>query len=118
MHEKTSLVRYRMPSLSLWSRVGLFCGFALLAGCGGGLQMVPEGKGRGVMMYLYKGTDGQMLTPKRGEAFESIREFCRGPFDIVKEGPTKGRQRVVEGVGGSDIIVENWWGVRFQCENS
>ena len=79
--------------------------------------MVPEGGGRGVMMYLYNGTDGQMLTSRRGEAFQTIREFCHGPFEIVKEGPTKGRQRVVEGVGGSEIIVENWWGIRFQCEN-
>jgi hypothetical protein len=80
--------------------------------------MVPEGEGTGVMMYLYKGTEGQMFTPRRREAFQAIREFCHGPFDVVKEGPTKGRQRVVEGVGGSDIIVENWWGIRFQCVNS
>lgn len=77
--------------------------------------MIPEGDRGGVMTYLYKGSEGQMLTPRRGEAFQKIREFCRGPFDLVKEGKTKGRQRVVEGVGGTDIIVENWWGIRFRC---
>ncbi len=77
--------------------------------------MVREGDRTGVMTYLYKGTDGQMFTPRRGEAFQKIREFCRGPFNVVREGKTKGRQRIVEGVVGSDIIVENWWGIRFQC---
>jgi len=77
--------------------------------------MVPEGERSGVMTYLYNGTNGQMLTPRRGEAFQKIREFCKGPFDVVKEGATKGRQRVVEGVVGSDIIVEDWWGIRFRC---
>ncbi len=82
--------------------------------------MVPEGERRGVMTYIYKGTDGHMLTPRRGEAFQEIREFCRGPFDVMKEGPTKGRQRVVENVvgSGSDIIIENWWGIRFRCVDS
>ncbi len=79
--------------------------------------MVREGDRRGVMMYFYKGTNGQMLTPLRGKAFQKIREFCRGPFNVVREGETKGRQRVVESVvGGSEIVVEKWWGIRFRCE--
>ena len=77
--------------------------------------MVREGDRTGVMTYLYKGTDGHMFTPLRGKAFQIIREFCRGPFNVVREGKTKGRQRVAEGVIGSDIIVESWWGIRFHC---
>ena len=79
--------------------------------------MVHEGGRGGVMTYLYKGSNGHLVTPLRAEAFRKIREFCRGQFDVVQEGKTKGRQRVVENVWGSDIIVENWWGIRFQCRN-
>jgi len=85
--------------------------------CGDGLRLVREGDRSGVMLYLYKGTDGHMFTPKRGEAFRNIREFCGGPYTVVREGKTKGRQRVVEGVGGSDILVEDWWGIRFRCRD-
>lgn len=110
------LIQYRMPCLPTWSRVWLIGLVFLLSGCGGGLQMIPEGDRGGVMTYLYKGTEGHMFTSRRGEAFQKIREFCRGRFDVVKEGQTKGRQRVVEGaVGGTEIVVENWWGIRFKC---
>ena len=118
MRRSKYLLQYRIPCLYHWSRVCLVCSGLLLSGCGGGLQMVPEGERSGVMTYLYNGTNGHMLTPRRGEAFQKIREFCRGPFDVVKEGATKGRQRVVEGVVGSDIIVETWWGIRFRCVDS
>jgi hypothetical protein len=69
------------------------------------------------MTYLYKGNNGYMLTSRRAEAFQEIQKFCQGPFDVVREGKTKGRQRVVEGVLGSDIIIEDWWGIRFQCRD-
>ena len=109
------MITYRKPRLYHWSSVWILSGVFLLSGCEGGLQMVREGDRTGVMTYLYKGTDGHMFTPLRGEAFQNIREFCRGSFNVVREGQTKGRQRVVQGVVGSDIIVENWWGIRFQC---
>ena len=62
-----------------------------------------------------KGDDGHLYTSKRTEAFDKIREFCRGPYQVLKEGKTKGRQRVVEGMGGAEIVTEDWWGIRFQC---
>ena len=114
MRESKRLIQYRMPCLDHWSRVLIVFG-VFLVGCGDGLQMVREGDRTGVMTYLYKGTDGHMLTHKRGEAFQKIRDFCGGSFDVVREGQTKGRRHVVEGVGGTDIIVENWWGIRFRC---
>ena len=79
--------------------------------------MIQEGNRAGVMTYLYKGNNGHMLTPMRAEAFQEIRKFCQSPFEVVREGKTKGRQRVVEGVVGSDIVVEDWWGIRFQCRD-
>ena len=91
-------------------------GLLLLLGCGEGIHLIQEGDRSGVMTYLYKGTDGHMFTRNRGVAFQKIREFCQGPFDVVREGKTKGRQRVVEGALGSDIVVEDWWGIRFQCK--
>ena len=109
------MIKYRMPCRSHWSRVWIVCGILLLSGCGGGLRLVLDDDHRGVMMYRYKETQGPMLTPRRGEAFQKIRELCRGPFTIVREGETRGRQRMVEGVGGSEIIIENWWGIRFHC---
>ena len=109
------MITYRKPRLYHWSSAWILSGVFLLSGCEGGLQMVREGDRTGVMTYLYKGTDGHMFTPLRGKAFQNIREFCRGPFNVVREGKTKGRQRVAEGVIGSDIIVESWWGIRFHC---
>ena len=79
--------------------------------------MIQEGNRTGVMTYLYKGNNGHMLTPRRTEAFQEIRKFCQSPFDVIREGKTKGRQRVVEGVVTSDIVVEDRWGIRFQCRD-
>ena len=58
------------------------------------------------------------MSSHRGEAFEEIKEFCRGPYVIVKEGPTQGRKRVAEGFGPSEVIKEQWWGIRFSCKDS
>ena len=87
----------------------------VMGGCGGGVQVIRESPDSGVVRYLYKGNDGHLSTSKRTEAFDKIREFCRGPYQVLKEGKTKGRQRVVEGMGGAEVVTEDWWGVRFQC---
>ena len=78
-------------------------------------QVIRESPDSGVVRYLYKGNDGHLSTSKRAEAFDKIREFCRGPYQVLKEGKTKGRQRVVEGMGGAEVVTEDWWGIRFQC---
>lgn len=64
---------------------------------------------------MYSEHKGPMLSSHRGEAFQQIKEFCGGKYVIVREGPTKGRQRVVEGIGPAEVIKEEWWGIRFQC---
>ncbi len=87
----------------------------VMGGCGGGVQVIRESPESGVVRYLYKGNDGHLSTSKRAEAFDKIREFCRGPYQVLKEGKTKGRQRVVEGMGGAEVVTEDWWGIRFQC---
>ena len=107
-----------MPTFGAWSRLGaalLVTLGVVTAGCGGGVQVIRESPDSGVVRYLYKGNDGHLYTSKRDEAFDKIREFCGGPYQVLKEGKTKGRQRVVESMGGAEVITEDWWGIRFQC---
>ena len=107
-----------MPTFRTWSRAGGALIVALgvvTGGCGGGVQVIRESPDSGVVRYLYKGNDGHLYTSKRDEAFDRIREFCGGPYQVLKEGQTKGRQRVVEGMGGAEVVTEDWWGIRFQC---
>lgn len=111
-------LKYPMPTFGTWSRavVALIVAMGgVLGGCGGGVQVIRESSDSGVVRYLYKGHDGHLSTSKREEALDKIHEFCRGQYQVLKEGKTKGRQRVVEGMGGTEIVTEDWWGIRFQC---
>ncbi len=111
-------MKYPIPTFGIWSRAWLSLLVVLVGvagGCGGGVQVIREGPESGVVRYLYKGNDGHLYTSKREEAFDKIREFCGGPYQVLKEGKTKGRQRVVEGMGGTEVVTEDWWGIRFQC---
>lgn len=107
-----------MPVFRSRSRVGaafIIVMACALGGCGGGVEIIRESPDAGVVRYLYKGTDGHLTTSKRQEAFDGIDEFCGGPYQVLKEGQTKSRQRVVESMGGTEVVTENWWGIRFQC---
>ncbi len=107
-----------MPVFGSWSRAGaaLFVALGVVTGgCGGGVEVIRESPDAGVVRYLYKGSAGHLSTSKRDEAFDNIREFCGGPYQVLKEGKTKSRQRVVEGMGGTEVVTEDWWGIRFQC---
>ena len=107
-----------MPTFGTWSRAGVvLLVLTCLGGCGGGVQIIQESLRSGVARYVYKGNDDHLSTSKRTEAFEKIRAFCLGPYRVVREGKTRGRQRVVEGMGGSEILTEHWWGIRFHCED-
>ncbi len=109
-------LEYPMPTFGIWSRAGVvFIVVTGLYGCGGGVQVIRESPESGVARYVYKGKEGHLRTPRRLEALERIRELCRGSYQVLKEGKTKGRQRVVEGMGGTEVMTEDWWGIRFQC---
>ncbi len=109
-------LQYPMPTFGIWSRAGASLIVVMgLYGCGGGVQVIRESPESGVARYVYKGKDGHLRSLKRVEAFEKIRKFCRGPYRVLKEGKTKGRQRVVEGMGGTEVMTEDWWGIQFQC---
>ena len=86
---RTLQTKHRMLCFYTRSRVSVLCLVMLvMSGCGGGLHMIHEGNRKGVMTYLYKGSNGHMLTPRRAEAFQEIRKFCQSPFDVVREGKT------------------------------
>ncbi|MCA9472519.1 MAG: hypothetical protein MRJ96_16855 [Nitrospirales bacterium] len=87
-----------------------------LTGCGAGVMLHPEGQQGGVAQYLYQAHHGHLGSPNRTEAFHQISRYCLRSYTIIKEGPTRGRKRVVEGIAGSDVITETWWGIRFRCE--
>ena len=105
-----------MPLPEPWSSAFVLVLCLSLSGCGTGVQLIREGEMGGVVRYLYKENEGHLLSSHRGEAFRQIKKFCVGPYDVVQEGPTNGRSRVVEGVGGAEIITEQWWGIRFRCK--
>ena len=89
---------------------------SLLTGCGTGVLLTREGIDGGVVRYLYKEHQGPMVSPYRGEAFNQIKRYCVGAYKIIKEGPTRGRKRIAQGIGTSEVIEEPWWGIRFRCQ--
>ncbi len=110
------------PAVGTRSRAG--AAFAVLVlcatglwGCGGGVRVIRESPESGVVLYVYKGVDGHRHSVHRSEASAKMRAFCRGPYRVIKEGDTKGRPRVIEGIGDmEDVVTERWWGIRFRCE--
>ena len=105
-----------MPSLGIGSSVIAFLVMGSFLGCGEGVQVIRENEKSGVVRYIYKEYQGHLVTPRRAKAMEEARKFCDGPVKILREGPTQSRKRVVEGIGGRDVIEEKWWGMRFQCQ--
>jgi hypothetical protein len=87
-----------------------------LVGCCSNVRLNPEGLNGGVVRYHYKQHQSPMLSSNRSDAFQKMREFCGGPYFILKEGPTQGRARVAEGFGPEEVIREEWWGIRFTCK--
>ncbi|GJL66284.1 MAG: hypothetical protein NPIRA05_12550 [Nitrospirales bacterium] len=69
-----------------------------------------------MVQYIFHNHDGHLLSPNRTDALHQIRAYCHGSYLIRREGPTRGRKRVVEGVAGTDVVTENWWGIEFNCQ--
>ncbi len=111
-----------MPAVGIWSRAGVVLPGLMLAvvglwGCGGSVRIIQESPESGVALYVYKGKGGHLRSSSRPEAHARIREFCHGPYRVIKEGNTKGRQRVIESMDGfEEVVTEHWWGIRFHCE--
>ena len=105
-----------MPSRGIGSRVFVFLIIGFLSGCGEGVQVIPESETSGVVRYIYREYQGYLLSPRRAQAMEEAQKFCGGSVRILREGPTRGRKHVVEGIAGGDVIEETWWGMRFHCK--
>lgn len=90
----------------------------VLMGCGSGVELIQEGMGQGVVQYRYQSFQNPLLVPLRAEAIAEIDRVCLGAYRIVREGQTRARERIVEGVAGPEIVTEHWWGIRFQCAST
>ena len=90
----------------------------VLAGCADGAKLVQEHEQGGVVIYPFKGEQGSLLSSFRKDALAIMKEKCgSGSYDIVREGETKGRARVVSPIEGQEeVIHERRWGIQFQCK--
>ena len=105
-----------MTFVKSWSRGIAFMFGICMIGCASSVLLDPDGYYGGVVRYHYKQHQSPMLSSNRSEAFQKMREFCGGPYKILKEGPTRGRQRVSAGFGPEEVISEEWWGIQFSCK--
>ncbi|GKS56590.1 hypothetical protein YTPLAS18_01170 [Nitrospira sp.] len=70
----------------------------------------------GIAVYPYVPERGAMTSSFRAEAMRLIDRRCGGRYRIVREGETKGRDRVSTVVPGAEEIVrDHRWGVQFEC---
>lgn len=108
---------HNSPMKICWSRIGAVV-VVLLAGCADGAKLVQEHEDGGVVIYPFKDGQGSLLSAFRKDALAIIKEKCGGrPYDIVREGETKGRARVVNPIEGQEeVIRERRWGIQFQCK--
>lgn len=88
-----------------------------LLGCVDGANLIQEHENGGVVVYPFKGEQGSLLSAFRKEALAVIDKKCGArSYEIVREGETKGRMRVVSPIEGQEeVIEERRWGIQFQC---
>lgn len=99
------------------SRAGLFALSLIVSGCAEGAKFLEETENGGVVVYPYKGEQGNLLSSFRKDALRLMEKKCGGPYSIVREGETRGRSRVFGSVeGGHEIVQERRWGIQFQCK--
>jgi len=110
-------VVHNSPMKICRSRIGVAVVVLLFAGCSDGAKLVQEEANGGVVIYPFKGEQGSLLSAFRKEALAIIKEKCGGgTYDIVREGETKGRARVVSPIEGQEeVIHERRWGIQFRC---
>jgi hypothetical protein len=99
-----------------WSRAAALALLLVGAGCSEGAKLVQESDSGGVVTYPFKGETGYLFARFRAEALGMIEKRCKGAYHIVREGEAKGRSRVVDNLGGSEVIGERRWGLEFRCK--
>ncbi|MGH7232532.1 MAG: hypothetical protein ACREJU_14410 [Nitrospiraceae bacterium] len=79
------------------------------------MKLAHETESGGIVTYPFK-ENGQLLSPFRKEALQTIDKRCGGSSRIVREGEAKGRSRVNENSAGAELITERRWGIQFECK--
>jgi hypothetical protein len=97
-------------------------GAALLAGCHATLVRDPRASGQpgrpsatsGVVKYHNDGPESSLVT-KRESAFKQMRESCRGPYRIIREGIRDDEGALVP-IGSIDFQSHNEFAyIEFEC---
>jgi hypothetical protein len=100
-----------------WSSVCLSAMLLAAWGCGDGAIMVKDFDNGGVVVYPYRGEQGNLLSAFRKDATNLMLQKCPGGYTTIREGETKGRLRQASPVAGSsDVVEERRWGIQFQCK--
>jgi len=90
----------------------------ILSGCGAGPKLIRETETGGVVSYPF-GENGYMISPFRKEAMQIIQEKCGKSYKIVREGETRGQERMNTPVPGADeVIRQRRWGIEFECKKT
>jgi hypothetical protein len=90
--------------------------WGLMGGCSEGAKLIQATDRGGVVTYPYKPQSGSLTTRFRSEALHVMEDHCKGGYTIVREGEAKGRSRMVENQGVSEMVDEHRWGIQFQCK--
>jgi hypothetical protein len=108
---------YFKKTMNHRSRVVVVATCLAVAGCAEGAKLIQERDDGGVVVYPFKGEQGHMLSSFRKDALSLMQQKCGGVYTIVREGETKGRERVAGAVQGSqEIVQERRWGIEFRCK--
>lgn len=104
-------------SLREWSRMSFLIGLLLVTGCGDRVHLIREGPSQGVALYFYNEGPGHLRSSNRELAFQEIKKICSGGYRVIQEGKARGRHQELEGISGSEVLTEHWWGIRFECNH-
>lgn len=101
-----------------WLGTGMAAVCLVIGGCADGVKLVQQQDGGMVAIYPMKEGQGPMLSAFRDEALDLMKEACPGrSYNIIREGETKGRTRVVSPLDGAqEVIQERRWGILFECK--
>ncbi len=101
-----------------WIKVVVAATWLAFGGCADGAKIVQQHDTGGVAIYPFKEGQGPMLSSFRNDAIDLIKANCTGrSYNIVREGETKGRTRVVSPLDGAqELVEERRWGIQFECK--
>ena len=101
-----------------WLTIAVAVTGLAVGGCADGAKIIQQHDSGGVVIYPFKDGQGPMLSSFRKDALDLMKENCAGrSYNIVREGETKGRTRVVSPLDGAqELVEERRWGIQFECK--